>query len=250
MKKLEGKVAVVTGGGKGIGAGISKRLAADGAAVVVNYASSAADAQTTVDAIAAASGKAIAVQGDVAERAQVTALFESARNAFGPVDILVNNAGVYDFGPIEAVDEEHFDRQFNINVKGLLFATLEAVKDFDGGRGGVVINIGSLMSMMPPANGSVYSATKGAVDAITRSLAQELGSKGIRVVTVAPGVTITEGFNAMPGHEGFFELALSRTPLGRTGTPEDIADAVATLASNDSRWITGAVIPVGGGMTL
>src|SRR5687768_8944322 len=250
MKRLEGKVAVVTGGGKGIGAGISKRLAMDGAAVVVNYASTAGDAQKTVDAIVAGGGKAIAVQGDVAKRERVTALFDAARKAFGPVDILINNAGVYEFRPLEAVDEEHIDRQFNINVKGLLFATQEAVKDFDGGRGGVIINIGSIVSLTPPANGSVYSGTKGAVDVITKSLAQELGPKQIRVNTVAPGVTITEGFNSMEGHEGFIGLATARTPLGRTGTPHDIADVVAMLASDDSRWITGAVIPVGGGMTI
>lgn len=218
--------------------------------MVVNYASSAADALTTVDAIVAAGGKAVAVQGDVAKRAQVTALFDAARKAFGPVDILVNNAGVYDFRPIEAVDEEHIDRHFDINVKGLLFATQEAVKDFDGGRGGVIVNIGSIVSLTPPATGSVYSATKAAVDAITKSLAQELGPRQIRVNTVAPGVTVTEGFTSMPGHEGFIGMALARTPLGRTGTPEDIADAVAALVSEDSRWITGAVIPVGGGMTI
>jgi 3-oxoacyl-[acyl-carrier protein] reductase len=250
MSKLQGKVAVVTGGGKGIGAGISKRLAADGASVVVNYASSATDAQKTVDAIVAAGGKAIAVKGDVAKRDQVTGVFEAARKAFGPVDILINNAGVYEFRPIELVDEEHIDRQFNINVKGLLFATQEAVKDFDGGRGGVIVNIGSIVSLTPPANGSVYSGTKGAVDVITKSLAQELGPKKIRVNTVAPGVTITEGFNSMEGHEGFIGLATARTPLGRPGTPEDIADAVAHLVSEDSRWITGSVIAVGGGLTV
>jgi len=250
MSKLKGKVAVVTGGGKGIGAGISKRLAADGAAVVVNYASSAADAQKTVDAIVAVGGRAIAVKGDVAKRAQVAGVFDAARKEFGPVDILINNAGVYEFRPLGAIDEEHIDRQFNTNVKGLLFATQEALKDFDGGRGGTIVNIGSIVSLTPPANGSVYSGTKGAVDVITKSLAQELGPKKVRVNTVAPGVTITEGFHAIDGHEGFLQLAEARTPLGRPGTPDDIADVVANLASNDSRWITGAVIPVGGGLTV
>lgn len=250
MKRLEGKVAVVTGGGKGIGAAVAKRLAADGAAVAVNYASSAADAQSTVDAIVAAGGRAIAVKANVAKRDEVSSLFGAAREAFGPVDILVNNAGVYEFRPLEAIDEEHIDRQFNINVKGLLFATQEAAKDFDDGRGGVVINIGSQVSLTPPANGSVYSATKGAGDVITRALAQELGPKNVRVISVAPGVTVTEGFASMDGHEGFIEFAKSRTPLGRPGRPEDIADVVATLVSDESRWITGTVIPVAGGLTL
>lgn len=250
MKRLEGKVAVVTGGGKGIGAAISKRLAADGAAVVVNYASSAADAEKTVAAIIEAGGKAVAVKANVVSRADVTALFEASRKAFGPADILVNNAGVYEFRPLELVDEEHIDRQFNINVKGLLFASQEALKDFEGGRGGVIVNIGSLVSFTPPANGSVYSGTKGAVDIITKSLAQELGPKKVRVVTVSPGVTVTEGFESMSGHEGFIELATSRTPLGRPGAPEDIADVVSSLVSDDSRWITGAIVPVGGGLTL
>lgn len=250
MKPLEGKVAVVTGGGKGIGAAIAKRLANDGAAVAVNYANSSADAQATVDATSAAGGRAIAVKGNVAKRDQVAAIFEAARQAFGPVDILVNNAGVYEFRPLEAVDEADIDRQFDINVKGLLFATQEAVKDFDGGRGGCIVNIGSIVSITPPAYGSVYSATKGAGDVITKSLAQELGPRNIRVNTVAPGVTITEGFSSMPGHEGFVDLAKSRTPLGRSGAPEDIADAVALLVSPDSRWITGAIVPVGGGLTI
>lgn len=250
MNRLEGKVAVVTGGGKGIGAAVAKRLAADGASVVVNYASSEGDAQKTVDAISAAGGKATAVQANVADRGQVTALFAAARTAYGPVDILINNAGVYEFRPLSAIDEEHIDRQFAINVKGLVFASQEAARDFDGGRGGVIINIGSIVSLMPPANGSIYAATKAAVDAITQSLAKELGPKNVRVVAVAPGVVTTEGFHSMAGHEGMTELALARTPLGRTGLPEDIADAVSALVSSDSRWITGSVIAVGGGLTI
>lgn len=203
-----------------------------------------------MDAIVAAGGRAIAVKANVAKRDEVAALFRAAREAFGPVDIQVNNAGVYEFRPLEAINEEHIDRQFNINVKGLLFATQEAATDFDGERGGVVINIGSQVSLTPPANGSVSSATKGAGVAITRALAQELGPKNIRVISVAPGVTVTEGFASMDGHEGFIEFAKSRTPLGRPGRPEDIADVVATLVSDESRWITGTVIPVAGGLTL
>jgi 3-oxoacyl-[acyl-carrier protein] reductase len=250
MSSLQGKVAIVTGAAKGIGAAIAIRLAADGAAVAVNYANSASGAQATVDAITAAGGKAIAVKANVVKRDEVTALFEQTRNAFGPVDILVNNAGIYNFAPIEAIDEAHIDSQFDINVKGLLFAIQEAVKDFDNGRGGAIVNIGSIVSLTPPAYGSVYSATKGAVDVITKSLAQELGPKGIRVNAVAPGVTLTEGFHSMAGHENFIDVAKTRTPLGRPGAPDDIADAVAFLVSNDARWVTGSILPAGGGLTL
>jgi len=212
MKPLQGKVAVVTGAAKGIGAAIALRLAADGASVAVNYANSASGAQVTVDAITAAGGKAIPVQADVANRQDVTRLFEQTRNAFGPVDILVNNAGIYEFSPLEGITADHIERQFGINVKGLLFATQEAQVDFQNGRGGAIVNIGSLVSLMPPAYGSVYSATKAAVDALTKSLAQELGPKGIRVNTVAPGVVITEGFNSMPGHENFIDVAKNPHP--------------------------------------
>ena len=247
-KKLSGKVAVVTGASKGIGAGIAKHLAAEGAAVVVNYASSKADADQVVDEIAKRGEKAIAVQADVAKKADIERLFAEAKKAFGRLDILVNNAGVYRFEPLEVVTENEFHREFNTNVLGLILATQEAVKHF-GPEGGSVINIGSNATVATPPMTVVYTATKGAVDVITQVLAKELGPKKIRVNSINPGGVETEGFHAlgMPGSD-FEKKMIAQTPLGRIGQPHDIATAVAFLASPDSAWITGEIITVSGGL--
>lgn len=247
MSKLTGKVAVVTGASLGIGAAIAERLAADGAAVVVNYGRSKDAAEAVVKRITEKGGKAVAAQADVSKQDDVRRLFAAAKEAFGHVDILVNNAGVYSFSTIEQVDEAHIDRQFNINVKGLLFATQEAVKQFDD-NGGSIVNISSVVATMPMSGASVYSATKGAVDTITKGLATELGARKIRVNSVSPGFVITEGSNALDPDGKVAEFAVSTTPLGRAGQPDDIADVVAFFASEDSRWITGSVIQVGGGV--
>jgi 3-oxoacyl-[acyl-carrier protein] reductase len=246
-RKLTGKVAIVTGASKGIGAEIAKQLAAEGAAVVVNYASSRTGADRVVSDITSKDGKAIAVQADVARKADVVRLFAEAKKAFGRVDILVNNAGVYEFLPLAEISEEHFHRQFNTNVLGLLLATQEAAKQF-GDAGGSVINISSLASRATPPSTSVYSATKGAVDAITRSLAQELGPRRIRVNSINPGMIETEGVHAMGilGSE-FHQNYVSQAPLGRIGQPTDVAPAVVFLASEDSSWITGEVFYITGG---
>jgi 3-oxoacyl-[acyl-carrier protein] reductase len=250
MASLEGKVAVVTGGSKGIGAAIAERLGAEGAKVVVNYASDKAGAEAVVKKIEKSGSKAIAVQGDVSKDADIKKLFAEAKKAFGNLDILVNNAGVYEFRPLDAVDEQHFHKQFDLNVLGLLLTTKEAVKHMNG-NGGSVINLSSVVSTTPPPNGSVYSATKAAVDAITRSLAQELGARQIRVNSLAPGMTDTEGLRASQGEDTTFKnYAISRTPLGRPGTAQDIADAAFFLASNDSRWVTGESLLVGGGIRM
>ena len=246
--KLNGKVAVVTGASKGIGAGIAKQLAAGGAAVVVNYASSKSDADKVVDEITKRGGKAVAVQGNVAKKAEVERLFVAGKKAFGKIDILVNNAGVYRFEPLEAVTEDEFHRQYNTNVLGLILATQEATKYF-GPEGGSVINVSSLASSATPPMTAVYSATKGAVDAITGVLANELGPKGIRVNAVNPGPVVTEGFDA-GGFAGsdFEKQTTARTPLGRIGQPKDIAPAVVFFASDDSGWITGETLLLAGGL--
>jgi 3-oxoacyl-[acyl-carrier protein] reductase len=247
MSRLSGKAAVVTGASKGIGAGIAKALAAEGAAVVVNYASSKEGAEKVVADIRAKGGKAVAVQGDVAKAADVKRIFAEAKHAFGRLDILVNNAGVYNLLPLEALSEEEFHRHFNTNVLGLLLATQEAAKHFS--EGGSVINIGSAVTAINPPNSVVYTATKGAVDAVTRVLAKELGPRKIRVNSINPGVVDTEGTNAagVIGTE-FEKQFIALTPLGRTGQPDDIAPVAVFLASDDSRWVTGDTLVVSGGL--
>jgi 3-oxoacyl-[acyl-carrier protein] reductase len=246
--KLTGQVAVVTGASKGIGAGIAKHLAAQGAAVVVNYASSREGADQVVDEITKRGGKAIAIRADVAKKKDVERLFAEAKKAFGRLDILVNNAGVYQFEPLEEVTENEFHREFNTNVLGLILATQEALKHF-GPEGGSVINIGSTATALTPPTTVVYTATKGAVNMITRVLANELGPKKVRVNSISPGGVETEGFHAlgMPGSD-FEKQMIAQTPLGRIGQPHDIAPAVAFLASPDSAWITGEIITVSGGL--
>ncbi len=248
MSKLANKVAVVTGASKGIGAGIAKGLAAEGAAVIVNYSSSKEGADKVVAEITGKGGKAIAVQGDVSKQADITRLFAEAKKAFGTVNVLVNNAGVYAFGPIEAVTEESFHTQFNLNVLGLILTTQEAVKQFDA-EGGSIINIGSAISTLNMPNATVYLATKAAVDSVTRGLSKELGAKKIRVNSINPGVVITEGFHASGFSGGDFEKnTIQQTPLGRSGQPEDIAPVAVFLASEDSAWITGETLLASGGM--
>ena len=246
--KLTGQVAVVTGASKGIGAGIAKHLAAEGAAVVVNYASSKEGADQVVDEITKGGGKAIAIQADVAKKKDIERLFAEAKKAFGRLDILVNNAGIYQFAPLEEVTENEFHREFDTNVLGLILATQEALKHFDA-AGGSVINIGSSATALAPPATVVYTATKGAVDMITRVLANELGPKKVRVNSINPGGVETEGFHAlgMPGSD-FEKQMIAQTPLGRIGQPHDIATAVAFLASPDSAWITGEIITVSGGL--
>jgi len=247
-KKLDGKVAVVTGASKGIGAGIAKHLAAEGAAVVVNYAASKEGADKVVDEITKAGGKAVAVQGNVAKKAEVERLFTAAEKAFGKIDILVNNAGVYEFVPLEDVTEQQFHRHFDVNVLGMLLATQEALKHFNS-DGGSIINIGSLASSLTPPTAVVYNATKGAVDAITRTLAKELGPRKIRVNSINPGMVITDGVLAAGFDQSDFRKTLeSQTPLGRIGQPDDIAPAAAFFASDDSKWITGETLVIAGGL--
>jgi 3-oxoacyl-[acyl-carrier protein] reductase len=245
--KLAGKVAVVTGASKGIGASIAKHLAAEGAAVVVNYASSKSAADQVVSEITRNGGKAIAVKADVASKAEIGRLFSETKKAFGTADILVNNAGVYEFLPLEQVTEEHFHKHFNLNVLGLVLTTQEAVRQF-GPNGGNIINISSVASTLAPPNGSVYSATKGAVDTITKSLAKELGPRKIRVNAINPGMIETEGVHAA-GFIGsdFQKNAVAQTPLGRIGQPQDIGSVAVFLASDDSGWITGETMQVAGG---
>jgi 3-oxoacyl-[acyl-carrier protein] reductase len=248
MKKLENKVAVRTGASKGIGAGIAKSLAEAGASVVVNYASAKAGADKVVDEIVAAGGKAIAVQGDVSKTADIDRLFEETTKAFGAVDILVNNAGVYKFGAIEQINEEDFHSQFNTNVLGLLLTTQGALKNFNEG-GGSIINIGSVVSSITPPGSSIYTATKGAVDAITHVLAKELGAKKIRVNSINPGMVETEGTHTAGFIGSDFHAEAERTaPLGRIGQPDDIASVAVFLASEDSRWLTGETVSAGGGI--
>ena len=246
MNKLSGKVAVVTGASKGIGAGIAQALAAAGASVVVNYASSKAGADAVVGAITAAGGKAIAVAGDVSKAAEAQGIINVAIKTYGKLDILVNNSGVYQFGAIEEVTEEAFHRQFNINVLGLLLTTQAAVKEMK--NGGSVINIGSIVSRITPPGSSIYTATKGAVDAITGVLARELGARKIRVNALNPGITETEGTHTAGFIGSEFEKnAVAQTPLGRIGQPKDIADIAVFLASEDSAWLTGEQLLAGGG---
>jgi 3-oxoacyl-[acyl-carrier protein] reductase len=246
-KKLDGKVAVVTGASKGIGAGIAKEFAAEGASVIVNYASAKHDADRVVDEISKRGGKAIAVQGNVAKKAEVERLFAEAEKAFGKIDILVNNAGVYEFMPLEEVTEQQFHKMFDTNVLGMLLATQEALKHFKAG--GSIINIGSLASSLTPPTAVVYNATKGAVDAITRTLAKELGARKIRVNSINPGMVITDGVISAGFHESDMrKMFESQTPLGRVGETEDIAPAAVFFASDDSAWITGETLRIAGGL--
>ena len=247
MSKLAGKVAVVTGASKGIGAAIAKSLAAEGASVVVNYASSKAGADTVVEAITAAGGKAVAVKGDVSKAADAQGLVDAAIKQYGRLDILVNNSGVYEFSPLEEITEDHYHKQFNVNVLGLLLTTQAAAKHMN--EGGSVINIGSLVTRLLPPGSAVYTATKGAVDAITGVLAQELGARKIRVNALNPGMVETEGTHAA-GFIGsdFNQHAVSQTPLGRIGQPDDIASIAVFLASNESFWLSGEKLFAGGGM--
>jgi 3-oxoacyl-[acyl-carrier protein] reductase len=250
MSKLSGKVAVVTGASKGIGAQIAKELAAAGAAVVVNYASSKQGAEKVVKEITAQGGKAVAVGGDVTKATDVKKLFEEAKNAYGRIDILVNNAGVYRFAPLEAATEEEFHRQFNINVLGLIMATREAVQHF-GSNGGSVINISSAATLLNMPMSAIYTATKAAVESVTRVLAKELASKNIRVNAIRPGAVETEGIEAL-GIKGsdMEKEAVAQTPLGRYGQPSDIAPVAVFLASNDSAWVTGDIVTASGGLGI
>lgn len=245
--QLKNKIAIVTGASKGIGAEIALELARQGAAVVVNYASSRAGAEVVVKKIHDGGGKAVAVQADLSRPEDVTRLFAETRSALGPASILINNAGVYEFLPLEQVTPEHFHRQFNLNVLGLVLACQEALKHF-GDRGGSIVNISSVAAIITPATGSVYSATKAAVDAITRSLAKELGPRKIRVNSVNPGMVETEGVHAAGLAAGDFRTWVeSQTPLGRIGQVRDIAPAVAFLASDQAAWITGETLVIAGG---
>lgn len=248
MSKLSGKVAVVTGASKGIGAGIAKALAAEGASVVVNYASSKDGADRVVAEIRGKGGKAIAVQGDVSKAADIKRLFAETKKSFGALDVLVNNAGVYKFAPLEEVTEDEFHRQFDTNVLGLILATQEAVKHFGSG-GGSVINIGSVASRVTPPATVVYTATKGAVTSVTQVLAKELASKKIRVNSINPGGVETEGTHAAGVIGSDFEKQMiAQTPLGRLGQPDDIAPIAVFLASADSGWLTGEAFIASGGM--
>jgi len=248
MKKLENKVALVTGASKGIGAAIAKKLAEDGAAVVVNFASSQSDAEKVVQSIIENGGQATAIQGDVANAADVKKILAGTVEAYGKIDILVNNAGVYDWGPLESVTEEGFHRQFNINVLGLLLASQRAVTYF-GEAGGNIVNIGSAVSTSQPAGSVVYTATKSAVDSITRVLSKELGAKKIRVNSVNPGVVDTEGSRAGGFIGGEMEkVFVGMTPLSRVGTPEDIAQVTSFLCSDEAGWLTGEIITASGGL--
>ncbi len=245
-QKLANKVAVVTGASKGIGAAVAKHLAAEGAAVVVNYATSLAGAEKVVAEILSQGGKAIAVQADISKVADIQRLFSASQNAFGAIDILVNNAGIYTPAPLEEIDEAHFHKQFDLNVLGLILNTKEALKYFNT-AGASVINISSVVSTLGLAGLSVYSATKGAVDAATRALAKELAPRNIRVNTINPGMIETEGLHAT----GFIqnrENMAAMTPLGRIGQPEDIAPAVVFFASQDASWITGETLYISGGL--
>jgi 3-oxoacyl-[acyl-carrier protein] reductase len=247
MSKLKGKVALVTGASKGIGAAIAKALAAEGASVVVNYASSKAGADTVVADIQKAGGKAVAVGGNVSKTQEVQGLVDAAVKHFGRLDVLVNNSGVYEFAPLEEINEEHFNKQFNVNVLGLLLTTKAAAKHL--GEGASIINIGSLVTRITPPGSAVYTATKGAVDAITGVLSRELGPRKIRVNALNPGMVETEGTHTA-GFIGsdFHNHAESQTPLGRIGQPNDIASIAVFLASDDSYWLTGEQLYASGGM--
>lgn len=247
-RKLEGKVAVVTGASKGIGAEIARQFGDAGANVVVNYASDKAGAERVVKAIEGAGGKAVAVQANLAQPADVQRLFDEAHKAFGRLDVLVNNAGVYDLRPLEEVDAEHFHRQFDLNVLGLLLSAKEAAKRFGKG-GGSIINIGSIAARSPLPGASVYCATKAAVDSITHALSMELGPRGIRVNSLNPGMVDTEGVRSAGIDKSDFRTKVEAdTPLARIGQPGDIAPVAVFLASDDARWVTGEKLFVGGGL--
>jgi len=246
MTTLTGKVAVVTGASKGIGAGVAKTLAAAGVAVVVNYSSDRPGADATVAAIEAGGGKAVAVQGNVSKSADVARLFTETREAYGHIDILVNNAGVFAFAPLEAITEDEFHRQFNTNVLGTILATQEAVKHF-GESGGSIVNLTSVASVSAMPASGVYAASKSAVDTLTRVFAIELAPKKIRVNAVAPGATATEGASAMEIPDAMRDAMIASIPMGRIGQPDDIAKTVLFLASDDSSWITGERITASGG---
>jgi len=247
MSKLTGKVAVVTGASKGIGAGIAEALAAEGASVVVNYASSKEGAEAAVARIKASGGQAIAVRGDVTKQADAQAIIDSAIKQFGRLDILVNNAGVYGFQPLEEITEDEFHRHFNLNVLGMLWATQAASKHM--GEGASIINIGSVVSRLTPPGSAVYTGTKGAVDAITGELARELGPRKIRVNALNPGIVETEGTHSTGIIGSDFEKsAVAQTPMGRMGQPSDIASVAVFLASDDAGWLTGEQLVAGGGM--
>lgn len=248
MKKLHRKIALVTGSSKGIGAAIARQLAKDGATVIVNYTRSREDADRVVSQILETGARAYAIRADVSNALEVKALFKAIVHEHGHIDILVNNAGVYATGALAEITEQEFNRQFNLNVLGLIQCTQEAVAVFNP-KGGSIINVSSSVTSFTPANSTVYTASKGAVDAITKTLANELGPKNIRVNSVNPGLVVTEGVHA----SGFFEDAFRQkieaiTPLGRIGSPEDIAPAVAFLASDDAGWITGEILVIGGGL--
>ncbi|MGF6814326.1 3-oxoacyl-[acyl-carrier protein] reductase [Paraburkholderia atlantica] len=246
MSKLTGKVAVVTGASKGIGAAIAKALAAQGASVVVNYASSRAGADKVVADITAAGGKAVAVGGDVSKAADAKGIIDTAIETYGRLDVLVNNSGVYEFATLEEITEAHFHKHFDVNVLGLLLVTQAAAKHL--GEGGSIVNVSSVVTRITPATTAVYTATKGAVDAITGVLAKELGPRKIRVNSVNPGVVETEGAHTAGVMGSEFETwAISTTPLGRIGQPDDIADVVTFLASDDARWLTGESLIASGG---
>ena len=246
-KKLTGKVAVVTGASKGIGASIAKRFAAEGASVVVNYGSSKAGADKVVSEITANGGKAVAVQANVAQKSEVDRLFTETKKIFGALNILVNNAGIYEFAPLDNITEEHFHKHFNLNVLGLLLASQAAARQFDDG-GGSITNISSIVSTLAVPEAAVYSGTKGAVDAITRSLASELGPRRIRVDAIRPGMVETEGTQSagITGSD-LRKQVEAQTPLRRIGQPQDIAGTAVFLASDDSSWITGETFVISGG---
>jgi 3-oxoacyl-[acyl-carrier protein] reductase len=246
--KLQDKVAVVTGASKGIGASIAKHLAAEGAAVIVNYSSSKEGAERVVSEIVSKGGKAVAVKANVAKKAEIKSLFAEAKKAFGRLDILVNNAGIYEFAPLENITEEHFHKLFDLNVLGLILTSQEAAKSF-GAAGGSIINISSIVSTYAPPSASVYSATKAAVDAVTKSLAKELGPRKIRVNSINPGMVETEGTQSSGITESDMRKQTEKTtPLGRIGQPGDIAPAAVFLASSDSSWITGETFYITGGL--
>ena len=248
MNRLEGKIAVVTGASKGIGAAIAEHLAAEGATVIVNYASSKVGAEGVVGRITQKGGKAIAVQADVSKPEDILRLFAEVSKAFGHLDILINNAGIYEFAPLEAITAEHFHKQFNLNVLGLLMTTQEAVKHF-APDGGSMVNTSSVVATLAPPYSSVYSASKAAVNAITKSLAKELGPRKIRVNAINPGLVESEGTHAAGITESDFRKDMeAQTPLGRIGQPQDIAPAVVFLASAEAAWITGETLYISGGL--
>lgn len=247
-KKLAGKVAIVTGASKGIGAAIAKSLAAEGAAVVVNYSTSKEAADRVVSEIKVGGGQGIAVQANIAKKKEIEHLFAETKKAFGHLDILVNNAGVYEFAPLDSVTEEQFHKQFDLNVLGLVLASKEAANYF-GPEGGSIVNISSVTSTLAPPNSAIYTGTKGAVDAVTKALAKELGPKKIRVNAINPGMVVTEGLQAAGMSNGDFRKQVeAQTPLGRIGEVEDIAPAAVFFASRDASWITGETLVIAGGL--